>query len=116
MHTSNLYYHEPGARLAERLVEATFADRVFFCNSGTEATEAAIKMARRAVPERYGIVTIAGSFHGRTLGEVADRDPTYLDWIASTITRDRDLVQRARVIVTDLDSRGVERRPRVAGA
>ena len=57
-----------------------------------------------------------GRFHGRTLGEVADRDPTYLDWIASTITRDRDLVQRARVIVTDLDARGVERRPRVAGA
>ena len=57
-----------------------------------------------------------GRFHGRTLGEVADREPTYLDWIASTITRDRDLVQRARVIVSDLDARGVERRPRVAGA
>lgn len=57
-----------------------------------------------------------GRFHGKTLGEVADDDPTYLDWIASTITRDRDLVQRARVIVSDMDARGVERRPRVAGA
>jgi curved DNA-binding protein CbpA len=55
-----------------------------------------------------------GRFHGRTLGEVADRDPAYIDWIASTITRDRDLVMRARVIVNDLDARGVVRRPRVA--
>jgi predicted acetylornithine/succinylornithine family transaminase len=71
LHTSNLYYHEPGARLAQRLVELTFADRVFFCNSGTEATEAAIKMARRASPNRFEIVTVAGSFHGRTLGALA---------------------------------------------
>ncbi len=71
MHTSNLYYHEPGARLAQRLVDATFADRVFFCNSGTEANEAAIKMARRAVPDRYKIVSVEGSFHGRTLGALA---------------------------------------------
>jgi len=71
LHTSNLYYHAPGARLAERLVAATFADRVFFCNSGTEANEAAIKMARRAVPDRYRIVTVYGSFHGRTLGALA---------------------------------------------
>lgn len=71
LHTSNLYYHEPGARLAERLVELTFADRVFFCNSGTEANEAAIKMARRAHPERFEIVSVSGSFHGRTLGALA---------------------------------------------
>lgn len=55
-----------------------------------------------------------GRFHGLTLGEVAEREPTYIDWIASTITRDRDLVMRARVIVGDLDARGVERRPRAA--
>ncbi len=55
-----------------------------------------------------------GRFHGLTLGEVAEREPTYIDWIAATITRDRDLVLRARVIATDLDERGVERRPRVA--
>lgn len=57
-----------------------------------------------------------GRFHGQSLGEVADREPTYIDWIASTITRDRDLVMRARVIASDLDARGVERRPRVAEA
>ena len=53
-----------------------------------------------------------GRFHGLTLGEVAEREPTYIDWIAATITRDRDLVSRARVIASDLDDRGVERRPR----
>jgi curved DNA-binding protein CbpA len=53
-----------------------------------------------------------GRFHGSTLGEVADREPTYIDWIAKTITRDRDLVQHARVIAADLDARGVERMPR----
>lgn len=57
-----------------------------------------------------------GRFHGRTLGEVAEQEPTYIDWIASTITRDRDLVVRARVIASDLDARGIERRPRLAEA
>jgi curved DNA-binding protein CbpA len=57
-----------------------------------------------------------GRFHGLTMGEVAEREPTYIDWIASTITRDRDLVMRAKVIVSDLDERGVERRSRVAEA
>ena len=71
IHTSNLFYHEPGARLAERLVELTFADRVFFCNSGAEANEAAIKMARRASGGRYKIVATHGSFHGRTYGALA---------------------------------------------
>ena len=51
-----------------------------------------------------------------TLGEVERREPTYIDWIASTITRDRDLVRRARVIACDMDERGVERRSRVATA
>jgi len=71
IHTSNLYYHEPAARLAQRLVERTFADRVFFCNSGTEANEAAIKMARRHGSGRYEIVSAFRSFHGRTLGALA---------------------------------------------
>ena len=71
LHTSNLYYHEPGALLAEKLVELTFADRVFFCNSGAEANEAAIKMARRASGGRYKIVSVHGSFHGRTYGALA---------------------------------------------
>lgn len=57
-----------------------------------------------------------GRFHGQTLGEVAEKEPTYIDWIASTITRDRDLVMRARVVAHDLDARGVERRPRMAEA
>jgi curved DNA-binding protein CbpA len=57
-----------------------------------------------------------GRFHGLTLGEVAEREPTYIDWIAATITRDRDLVMRARVIASDLDARGVERRVRAAEA
>jgi hypothetical protein len=53
-----------------------------------------------------------GRFHGLTLGEVAEREPTYIDWIAATITRDRDLVMRARVVASDLDERGVARRTR----
>ena len=57
-----------------------------------------------------------GRFHGLTLGQVAENEPTYIDWIASTITRDRDLVMRARVIAGDLDARGVERHTRVAEA
>lgn len=71
LHTSNLFYHEPGASLAERLVALTFADRVFFCNSGTEANEAAIKMARRASGGRIKIVAVHKSFHGRTYGALA---------------------------------------------
>jgi curved DNA-binding protein CbpA len=57
-----------------------------------------------------------GRFHGMTLGEVERREPTYIDWIASTITRDRDLVRRARVIAGDMDERGVDRRSRIATA
>ena len=72
LHTSNLYYSEPQVRLAEALVQHSFAEKVFFCNSGAEANEAAIKLARRYAhqrygPERYEIVTMLQSFHGRTL-------------------------------------------------
>jgi acetylornithine/N-succinyldiaminopimelate aminotransferase len=76
IHTSNLY-HIPGqTRLAERLVAATFADTVFFCNSGAEANEAAIKMARRfhhvnGNPERFKVITFDNAFHGRTLATIA---------------------------------------------
>ncbi|MFX9939042.1 aminotransferase class III-fold pyridoxal phosphate-dependent enzyme, partial [Acinetobacter baumannii] len=73
-HTSNVFVSEPPLRLAEELVEASrFARRVFLCNSGAEANEAAIKLARRWAtaqgrpPERRGILTFRGSFHGRTL-------------------------------------------------
>ncbi len=75
-HTSNLYRVEGQERLAERLVELTFAERVFFCNSGAEACEGAIKLARRyqfvsGKPERNRIVTFSGAFHGRTLATLA---------------------------------------------
>jgi predicted acetylornithine/succinylornithine family transaminase len=71
IHTSNLFYTEPGANLAQALVERSFADRVFFCNSGAEANEAAIKMARRHHADRKEIVSAFRSFHGRTLGALA---------------------------------------------
>lgn len=71
LHTSNLYYHAPAAGLAKTLCDRTFAERVFFCNSGAEAVEAAIKLARRAAGERHRIIATHGSFHGRTLGALA---------------------------------------------
>jgi acetylornithine/N-succinyldiaminopimelate aminotransferase len=77
VHISNLYLNEPCIALAERLVARTFADRVFFCNSGAEANEAALKLARRyqnAVanhPERTGVVACHHSFHGRTMGALS---------------------------------------------
>lgn len=72
VHVSNLYHSQPQIELAETLVAHSFADRVFFCNSGAEANEAAIKLARRAGGEgRYEIISLTGSFHGRTLATVA---------------------------------------------
>ncbi|HPG88610.1 MAG TPA: acetylornithine transaminase, partial [Hyphomicrobium sp.] len=75
-HTSNLYRVDGQEKLAERLVELTFAERVFFCNSGAEACEGAIKIARRyqfvtGHPERWRIITFRGAFHGRTLATLA---------------------------------------------
>ena len=75
-HTSNLYGAPDGERLGRRLCEATFAERVFFTNSGAEANECAIKMARKyhaakGHPERYRIITFEGAFHGRTLATIA---------------------------------------------
>jgi predicted acetylornithine/succinylornithine family transaminase len=72
LHVSNLYHTEPQIKLAKRLVELSCADRVFFCNSGAEAVEGAIKLARKYArehvsPERFEIITAYGSFHGRTL-------------------------------------------------
>ena len=84
-HTSNVFYSEPPVRLAEELVQASrFAERVFLCNSGAEANEAAIKLVRKwaaaqgRAPERRVIVTFRGSFHGRTLAAVtATAQPKY---------------------------------------
>ncbi|PID74539.1 MAG: aspartate aminotransferase family protein [Desulfobacterales bacterium] len=68
VHVSNLYYTRPQIELAELICANSFAEKVFFCNSGAEANEAAIKLARiSAPPERYKIISLAGSFHGRTL-------------------------------------------------
>ena len=83
-HTSNLYHTVPQTELAKRLVESSFADKVFFCNSGTEANEAAIKFARKFAKVQAGIdpydasmsgpneiVSFTNSFHGRTMGALA---------------------------------------------
>ena len=72
IHTSNLYYTEPQVMLGQMLVEHSFADKVFFCNGGAEANEAAIKLARRYSHDKYGaerfeIITMKNSFHGRTM-------------------------------------------------
>ncbi len=76
MHTSNLYRIPQAERLAQRLVDATFADSVFFCNSGAEANEGMIKMMRRAMsdagkPECFRFICFEGAFHGRTLATLA---------------------------------------------
>ncbi|MEK9645959.1 MAG: aspartate aminotransferase family protein [Alphaproteobacteria bacterium] len=75
-HTSNLYNISGQTRLAERLVANSFADTVFFCNSGAESVEASIKLMRKyhsanGNPERYRMITFSGSFHGRTLATIS---------------------------------------------
>lgn len=83
VHCSNLYHHEPAGTLADRLAELSGFDAVFFCNSGTEANEAAIKLARKHAwrkgeKERTTILAANGSFHGRTFGALAATDnPAY---------------------------------------
>ncbi|MEN6319896.1 MAG: acetylornithine transaminase [Syntrophaceae bacterium] len=74
-HVSNLYYIEPQIRFAQMLIENSFADKAFFCNSGAEANEAAIKLARKYAHEnmagdKYELITMKDSFHGRTLATV----------------------------------------------
>ena len=76
IHCSSLYYIEPQAMLAKCLVENSCADRIFFANSGAEANEGAIKLARiyfrkKNMPQRYSIITLKDSFHGRTLTTLA---------------------------------------------
>ena len=76
LHVSNLYHIEPQSQLAEHLTSQCFADKFFFCNSGTEAIEAAIKLARKfsadqGHPERTEIITMHNSFHGRTMGALS---------------------------------------------
>ncbi len=82
-HTSNLFYTTPPLELAQKLINSSFAERVFFANSGAEANEAAIKLVRKAAsstrpPERRNIITFEGGFHGRTLTTVtATAQPKY---------------------------------------
>ena len=82
-HTGNGYTNEPALRLAKQLIDATFAERVFFCNSGAEANEAALKLARKYAHDHYGtqksgIVAFKNAFHGRTLFTVsAGGQPSY---------------------------------------
>jgi acetylornithine/N-succinyldiaminopimelate aminotransferase len=76
LHASNLYFTEPQVKLAQTLVEHSFAEKVFFCNSGAEANEAAIKLSRRYAhqkygPDRYEIITMLQSFHGRTMATLS---------------------------------------------
>jgi len=84
-HVSNVFTNEPALRLAKKLVDATFAERVFFCNSGAEANEAAFKLARRVAFDKYGedkceIIAATNSFHGRTLFTVSvGGQPKYSD-------------------------------------
>lgn len=83
IHVSNLFRTEPGERLADKLVAASFADRVFFCNSGAEANEGAFKMARKwgrqvGGPAKHEILALRGAFHGRLFGTLAATDrPQY---------------------------------------
>lgn len=84
-HTSNLYRVPEQERLAQRLVDASFADTAFFCNSGVEAIEGGIKLCRRyhsvaGNPQRWRVITFDGAFHGRTLAALAAaNNPKYLD-------------------------------------
>lgn len=84
-HVSNWFVNEPALALARQLVNATFAERVFFCNSGAEANEAALKLARRVAHDRFGaqkykILSAVNSFHGRTLFTVSvGGQPKYSD-------------------------------------
>lgn len=84
-HVSNVFTNEPALRLARKLVDATFAERVFLANSGAEANEAAFKLARRYAndvygPQKYEIIAASNSFHGRTLFTVnVGGQPKYSD-------------------------------------
>jgi acetylornithine/N-succinyldiaminopimelate aminotransferase len=117
MHTSNLYKVPAQAELAERLVALTFADTVFFTNSGAEAIECAVKTCRayhyaRGQPERYRILTFSNAFHGRTLATISATDQEKLrkgfeplpDWFHVLPFNDLDAVAAA---ITDPGIGGV---------
>ncbi len=85
LHVSNLYHIEPQSQLAAELTRHSFADKVFFCNSGTEAVEAAIKLARKyfydkSDTKRKEIITMKNSFHGRTMGSLSATAQKKIHW------------------------------------
>lgn len=106
-HTSNLYLNQPSSELAHELTSRTFADKVFFCNSGLEANEAALKLARKRGndinPQKNSIVCFTGAFHGRSLftlslgGKEAHRQPyaPLPDNITRVAFNDCDALQKA---------------------
>jgi predicted acetylornithine/succinylornithine family transaminase len=108
IHVSNLFRTEPGERLADKLVAASFADHVFFCNSGAEANEGAFKMARKwgrqtGGSAKHEIVALRGAFHGRLFGTLAATDrPQYRNPfrpLAGGIhIHERDLTELSRTI------------------
>ncbi|MBX3174199.1 MAG: acetylornithine transaminase [Gemmatimonadaceae bacterium] len=108
VHTSNLFRTSAGELLAEKLVRASFADRVFFCNSGAEANEGAFKFARKWArqvggPAKHEIIALRGAFHGRLFGTVAATDrPQYRNPyrpLAGGIhIHERDIEELSRVI------------------
>lgn len=112
IHTSNLFRTAPGELLADKLVAASFADRVFFCNSGAEANEGAFKFARRWArnvggPAKHEILSLRGAFHGRLFGTVAATDrPQYRNQfrpLAGGIhIHERNLEELARVISDEM--------------
>lgn len=126
LHASNLFRNRPAQKLAQLLTDVSFADRVFFCNSGGEANEAAFKFARRyarevAGGEKHEIVALKGSFHGRLFGTLAATDrpsfrapfeplmpgvrfvvPGDFDGAASTVSRERT----AAIIVEPVQGEG----------
>ena len=130
MHVSNLYRIPGDERLAQRFVDATFADSVFFCNSGAEANEGMIKMLRRAMsqtgrPERWRTICFEGAFHGRTLAMLsATGNPKYLNGFGPAVdgfdhvpfgnmnaVRDAITAQTAAILVEPIQGEGGVRLP-----
>jgi len=112
IHVSNLYYIEAQLRLAEALMRRAFQGRVFFCNSGTEANEAALKLARRyqivtrKQPERVELVAFENGFHGRTLGALSvTGQPKYREGFGPLVTPVKFIpfgdIAAARAAITD---------------
>jgi acetylornithine/N-succinyldiaminopimelate aminotransferase len=111
LHTSNLFYTESQVALAQALVEKSFADKVFFANTGTEAMEGALKFARKYHAERgdanrKNFVAFRGSFHGRTMGALAVTDSEkyqapFRPLIPGVIFADFDNLDSARAAITD---------------